>query len=42
MSKNNILRKILMMTISRPSHHSSPELRVPEKIVNKGNELKAQ
>ena len=31
MSKYNILSKILMMTIPRPSHHSLPELRVFEK-----------
>ena len=30
-----------MMTIPQPSHHSSPELRVPEKLSTKGNELEA-
>ena len=42
MSKNNILRKILMMTIPQPSHHSSSELRVLEKLSTNRNELKAQ
>ena len=42
MSKNNILSKILMMTIPQPSHHSLPELRAPEKLSTKGNKLKAQ
>ena len=31
-----------MMTIPQPSHHSSPELRVPEKFSTIGNELTAQ